>query len=304
MKSDGILLLDKPSGLSSANALNQIKKKFKLDKIGHGGTLDPFASGLLVVMIGEATKVARFLLEGEKSYIAKMKLGSNTTTGDPEGELVERKEITPIESIEWKSILSSFLGKSKQTPPIYSAIKIKGKPLYEYARKGISVEIPSREIYLTSLSLISNQTDELEFSVTCSGGTYIRVLAEDIAKKSKNLGHLIELRRTTSSNFSIENAISLASLLDLEEIPQLYPMLSMLQHLPKVFCNKAQVKKITQGNLAIFEELKEQIIQPGYFICAYKEEDKILPVAICNHHPMLLPFCSIERVFDAREIET
>ncbi|MGZ3693803.1 MAG: tRNA pseudouridine(55) synthase TruB, partial [Bdellovibrionota bacterium] len=205
----GVLLVDKPAGMSSAEVTNQIKRRHQFARIGHGGTLDPFATGLLVVLLGEATKVARFLLEGEKEYEAEALLGSETATGDPEGEVTATSPVPSLSLTEWQALAKPFTGRITQTPPIYSAIKVKGKPLYEYARKGEAVEAKPREVYVRELEIQSASSEKLKFRVRCGGGTYIRVLAVDLARAAGTCAHLTALRRTGSSSFRVSDSISL-----------------------------------------------------------------------------------------------
>lgn len=301
----GILLVDKPAGMSSADAINKIKRKHPFKRIGHGGTLDPFATGLLVVLVGEGTKIARFLLDGEKQYVALAQLGKCTDTGDHTGTVVEEISVPNIDQIAWQKLADSFLGNSEQVPPKYSALKVKGKALYEYARAGEEVEIKSRSITIKSFEILECNSDELRFQVACSGGTYIRVLANDIAKKAGSLAYLKELRRTASSNFNIDSAITLADVLERnsEDLP-IQSLEAALQHLPQLTCNSEQTKKIRQGNISVFQEMREKIKKPGYFLLLCHEGGKILPLAIANHNPMMIPFCSIERVFDPLLIGT
>lgn len=295
----GVLLVDKPAGMSSADLTNKIKRQHKFARIGHGGTLDPFATGLLVVLLGEATKVARFLLDGEKEYLAEAKLGEETATGDPEGEITSTAPVPSLSLSEWQALTRPFTGRITQTPPIYSALKLKGKPLYEYARKGEEVEIKPREVFVRSLEVTAAEGSRLEFRVQCGGGTYIRVLGADLAKAAGSRAHLTGLRRTGSSSFRVENALPLAKVLELgtEELP-LRGITEAVSHLPKVVCDAAIALRIRQGNLAAFDFLKSQLEKPGYFLVATREGEREVPVAIANHNPMLIPFCSIERVFD------
>jgi len=293
----GILLLDKPAGITSANALNQLKRKHRFSRIGHGGTLDPFATGLMVVLLGEATKVARFLLEGDKHYEAVAALGSETDSGDLTGAVVNTLTAPDLPTEEWQKIADKFVGRIRQTPPVYSAIKVKGKALYEYARKGEAVEIKDREVTIRAIEVLAADKENLKFRVSCAGGTYIRVLAADIAKAAGSTAHLKALHRTGSSAFRVEDAISLEKALETPaaELP-LRSLAEGLAHLPKVNCHPDQAVKVRQGNLAVFEGLRSQMEKPGYFLLL--EGGKA--VAICNHNPMLIPFCSIERVFDPR----
>lgn len=298
---DGVLLVDKPAGISSAEVTNRLKKKFRFEKIGHGGTLDPFATGLMIVLVGEGTKVARFLLEGDKEYEAVAALGSETDTGDLTGEVVNRGEEVEVRLEEWREHAKAWTGLIRQTPPAYSAIKVKGRPLYDYARKGEEVEIKEREATIHELEIRSATATELRFRVRCSGGTYVRALAADLAMSAGTCAHLSALRRTGSSAFRVKDALPLDELLALE--PSALPVHSLeeaLAHLPRVACNATVALKVRQGNLAIFDVLKSKIEKPGFFLLVEESEGRSFPIAVCNHHPMMRPTCSIERVFDPR----
>jgi tRNA pseudouridine55 synthase len=297
---NGVLLVDKPAGLSSAEVTNRLKKKFRLARIGHGGTLDPFATGLLIVLVGEGTKVARFLLEGDKGYEAVAALGAETDTGDLTGEVVNRCETDTVPLAEWREIAKTWTGTIRQTPPAYSAIKVKGRPLYDYARKGEEVEIKSREATVHELAIESATERELRFRVRCSGGTYIRALAADLAMAAGTCAHLTALRRTSSSAFRVEDAIPLEEALARDQLP-LRPLEEALAHLPKVICDAAVAQKIRQGNLAAFDALRGQLERPGFFLLLESVADGFpRPVAVCNHNPMMQPRCNIERVFAPR----
>jgi tRNA pseudouridine55 synthase len=210
----GILLVDKPPGISSAQAIRKIERHFKIAKIGHGGTLDPFASGLLVVILGEATKIARFLLADRKGYEALARVGWETTTADLEGEEKDIPRASQVSIEAWKKSQTQFLGKIQQTPPIFSALKVDGRRLYDYARKGEAVEVKAREVEIFELELLELKADSTRFRVECGGGTYIRTLAEDWAKAAGTLAHLQELRRYRVGSFSLANAKPLADILD------------------------------------------------------------------------------------------
>jgi tRNA pseudouridine55 synthase len=303
--SSGVLLVDKPAGISSAEVTNRLKKKFRFDKIGHGGTLDPFATGLMIVLIGEGTKVARFLLEGDKEYEAVAALGSETDTGDLTGEVVNRGEEVQVSLEDWRDHAKAWTGTIRQTPPAYSAIKVKGRPLYDYARKGEEVEVKDREATIHELDIQSATDQELRFRVRCTGGTYVRALAADLAMAAGTCAHLSALRRTGSSAFRIADALTLDALLALE--PAQLPLRRIeeaLAHLPQVLCNSTIALKVRQGNLAIFDTLKSKIDKPGFFLLLEEGGARPVPVAVCNHHPMMRPNCSIERVFDPRLSQT
>lgn len=295
----GVLLVDKPAGMSSADVTNKIKKRHGFARIGHGGTLDPFATGLLVVLVGEATKVARFLLEGEKEYVAEATLGTETATGDPEGETSATCEVPEISDGRWTELAKQFTGRLSQTPPNYSAIKVKGRPLYDYARKGETVEAKPREVYIRELEITTASRESFSFRTLCSGGTYIRVLGADLARAAGTCAHLRSLRRTQSSAFRVEKALSLDDILatPTAELP-LLSVVEAVAHLPSVQCDPTIAQKVRQGNLAAFDMLKSLLEKPGYFLLYTRDNDERIPVAIANHHPMLVPFCSIERVFD------
>jgi tRNA pseudouridine55 synthase len=179
---NGIIIVNKPQGFTSQDVVSKIKKILNEKKAGHTGTLDPLATGVLPVLLGNYTKLSKYLIEHDKVYIARIKLGKKSSTGDSEGEIIEEKAVPKLSVEEIKNTLNSFLGKQTQIPPMYSAIKINGKKLYEYARNGETVEVPAREIEIYSIKLLSFENDEIEFEVASSKGTYIRTLCEDIAK--------------------------------------------------------------------------------------------------------------------------
>jgi tRNA pseudouridine55 synthase len=212
---DGVLLLDKPSGISSNAALQTARRLLEARRAGHTGTLDPMASGLLVLCFGEATKFAGSMLDADKAYRARVRLGVRTSTADAEGETLERREVrvTP-EQVE--TALERFRGSLEQVPPMHSALKHRGRPLYAYARKGESVERSARRIVIRELVLEARAAEELDLRVACSKGTYIRVLAEDLGEALGCGGHLSALRRTAVGPFAVDDAISLDRLATLE----------------------------------------------------------------------------------------
>lgn len=205
---NGILIVNKPQDFTSRDVVNKVGGILKTKKIGHTGTLDPIATGVLVICIGNTTKLCEVLTSEYKEYIATIKLGIKTDTLDTTGEIIERKDfnITEPQIIE---VLSSFLGKSTQVTPIYSAVKVNGKKLYEYAREGIKVELPTREINITNIELMSFNNDEIVFKTTVSKGTYIRALIDDICKKLNTVGTMSSLIRTKQGNFKIEESYTI-----------------------------------------------------------------------------------------------
>ncbi len=213
---DGVLLLDKPKGLSSNTALQRARWLYQAAKAGHTGTLDPMATGLLPLCLGEATKFSQYLLNADKTYIAEIKFGTATTTGDAEGDVVEQCPIN-FDQSRLQSVLGEFVGAIWQTPPMYSALKHEGKALYEYARAGEEIERKRRQITIYQLELLAwNGADGASVRVQCSKGTYVRTLAEDIAKALGSCAHLSGLRRTAIGEFGVEDAVTLAALEQLE----------------------------------------------------------------------------------------
>lgn len=246
---DGVLLLDKPAGLTSNAALQKAKRLFDAAKAGHTGTLDPFASGLLPVCFGQATKFSGFALHGDKTYRAVLKLGLTTTTGDLEGEVLESRPVdVQLDGI--RRLLPQFTGTLLQTPPMYSALKHRGRPLYEYARKGIEIERKPREVTIHSLAAESLEGDELTIMVHCSGGTYIRTLAEDIGQALGCGAHLVALRRTASGAFSLDAALSLEALENMqpsERLAALLPPDALVAHLPRLDVDAKTALELRQG---------------------------------------------------------
>lgn len=211
-----IIIIDKPKDITSQGVVSKIKRILNVKKVGHTGTLDPLATGVLPILVGDATKLSKYLIEHDKIYIAKVVLGERRTTGDLEGEVVETKDtdISKIKKEEIEEVLKSFLGESKQVPSIYSAIKVNGKKLYEYAREGKEVEVPERTIFIKNIRLlnIDNDDNSFEYEVEVSKGTYIRTLSEDIAKKLGTVGYLSNLRRIKVDKFDIDQSVTLEEL--------------------------------------------------------------------------------------------
>ena len=214
---DGIILINKQKKCTSHDVVNKIKHIFN-EKVGHTGTLDPNATGLLPILIGQGTKLSTYLINHDKEYEVTLQLGIKTDTADGEGKVLEERNVDKevLEEENVANVLKSFIGKQLQTPPIYSAIKLNGKKLYEYARKNIQVDVKPREIevYDISITHINAEKNELQFTVKCSKGTYIRSLCEDIAKKMGTIGYMKELNRTKVGIFDIRNSIKIEELED------------------------------------------------------------------------------------------
>lgn len=246
---DGVLLFDKPLELSSNTALQKIRRLFSAQKAGHTGTLDPLATGLLPICFGEATKFSNELLDADKSYTALLRLGQTTTTGDAEGEITA-EHVVDFTRSDLDVVLSRFRGAIEQLPPMHSALKHQGKPLYEYIRKGITIERQLRQVTIHELVMNHWSGNELEISVRCSKGTYVRTLAEDIGAALGCGAHLIALRRTAIAHFKLTDGYDLPTLTamtDEERDSCLLPLVSLMPDMPKLTLDAIQIKRLAQG---------------------------------------------------------
>jgi tRNA pseudouridine55 synthase len=247
---DGVLLLDKPSGITSSTAVQKVRRLFRAEKAGHTGTLDPMATGLLPVCLGEATKFSHLLLDADKHYLATVRLGVSTTTGDLDGAITRRVAVTAGRN-EVEAVLARFRGPIQQVPPMYSAIKVGGQPLYKLARAGGEVPRAPRSIVIHGLTLNSLEGGELELSVSCSKGTYIRVLAEDIGRELGCGACLSGLRRSGVGSFGLSpHAITLEQLERLtaaEQEAHLLPADTLVSSLPRLDLDAAEARSLSRG---------------------------------------------------------
>ncbi len=285
---DGVLLLDKPVGFSSNDALIKAKRVLNAKKAGHTGTLDPFATGLLPLCFGEATKFSQDLLESDKTYETTVHLGQTTDTGDTEGEVVESREVNvTLEQIH--AVLEKFRGPIAQVPPMYSALKRDGKPLYEYARAGITLEREARNVVIHKLELLSYEAPFLKLSVTCSKGTYIRVLGQDIGEALGCGAHLNALRRTQVGPLTMENMITLEALTaHAEPLSLLAPVDALLASFPAVQLNADLAKRFLNGQrLALGKEAITVPTEQGR-VRVYLDA-KLLGTAILGEYSILAP---------------
>jgi len=256
---DGALLLDKPVGLSSNTALQEAKRLLGARKAGHGGTLDPLASGLLVILFGEATKFAGPMLDADKEYLATVKLGERTDTGDAEGAVLETRSVS-VSAEEVEKALGRFHGEIEQLPPMHSALKHKGVPLYKIARKGGHVERKPRRVVIHDLELLAQEGDRLEIRARVSKGTYIRTLAEDIGAALGTVAHLAVLRRTGSGRFSVGDAVTLDELRDApERRATLRSLASLLEGLPRVELDAAAEIRLRNGQSLKISDVREGV---------------------------------------------
>lgn len=246
---DGVLIINKPKGFTSHDTVNVLRKELGTKKIGHTGTLDPNATGVLPVLIGNATKISKYLIEHDKTYIVEMKLGERTDTLDIEGQVIEKRDVKKFKQEEIEKVLNSFIGKQMQTPPEYSAIKIHGKKAYEYARKGEKVVIPPREIEIYKIKFLSYKDDIIEFQVNCSKGTYIRTLCEDIASKLGTISYMKELKRTEVDLFKIQESITIEDIkknqVNLEE--KLISIEEVFKEKPNIILDERKLRLFLNG---------------------------------------------------------
>ena len=245
----GVLLLDKPAGMSSAQALAKVKWLLNAEKAGHTGTLDPFATGLLPLCFGEATKFAQDLLDADKTYEATVRLGVTTTTGDTEGEVISTNQVEVTRG-QVDAVLEKFRGPIQQVPPMHSALKRDGKPLYEYAREGVTLERDARDVTIHALELIEFAPPQLTLRVSCSKGTYVRVLGEDIGAALGSGAHLSGLRRTGIDTLSLSAASTIEALSGLSEsdrASRLLPVDALLSKFPRVELDEELARRFRQG---------------------------------------------------------
>ncbi len=246
---DGVLLFDKPLELSSNTALQKIRRLFQAEKAGHTGTLDPLATGLLPICFGEATKFSNALLDADKTYRALLRLGQTTTTGDAEGEILSEHPVE-VQKSDIDTVMAKFRGEIQQLPPMYSALKHQGKPLYEYIRKGETIERELRTVVIHELVLHSFSGNEMDITVRCSKGTYIRTLAEDIGAALGCGAHLIGLRRTAIAHFDLQDAFGwqqLEAMTEAERAACVLPLEALMPDMPKLQLDAVQIKRLAQG---------------------------------------------------------
>lgn len=277
---DGIILINKEKDYTSHDVV-AIAKKILGNKIGHTGTLDPNATGVLPLLIGKGTKLSKYLIEHDKTYTAVLKLGIKTDTSDITGNIIEKKQISDntVSETQIKAVLNSFIGKQEQYPPMYSAIKVKGKKLYEYAREGKKVEVQPRiiEIYDIKLDKYNELEKEITFTVSCSKGTYIRTMCEDIAEKLGTIGSMKDLERLQVGRFKLEDAITIQQLKDnkdnkeflnkniitFEDIFKDKPKIIMEDKKLELFLNGVKIEKELENNIYMIYDNRNNFIGTG-----------------------------------------
>ncbi len=278
---NGFLLVNKEKGYSSNEVVQKIKKKFSLNKVGHLGTLDPDAEGLLIIAINRATKFSNYFLNSDKSYYVEIKLGKSTTTDDVSGEIIEKFEVKCSED-EVKRQINNFLGKSLQKPPFFSALKYKGKPLYKYARKGEFINKEPREIEIKEIKNISYKDKICSFQILCSKGTYIRSLARDLGENLGCGGHMFYLRRLSQHRFNVLDAhildeLTLEKIIKIDDFFKDYEKLSLNEENLKIFLNGGRIflNKDTSEDLRIYSE-NNKFIGLGHLENSYLKHKQLV----------------------------
>ena len=270
---DGIIIINKPKNCTSHDIVSKIKKTVH-EKVGHTGTLDPNATGVLPILIGKGTLLSKYLINHDKTYKAILQLGEKRSTADIEGEIIEKRDVDSetLKEENVKKVLESFIGKQEQIPPIYSAIKVNGKKLYEYARKNQEVKIEHRKIEIYDMKLININNEEkcIEFEVKCSKGTYIRSLCEDIAERLNNVGYMKELEREKVGEFKIENAIKIDELDKINE--KLISLEDFFVNKKIIKLNNHKINLLLNGVMLSYEDIDDV-----YKI--YDESNKFIGIA-------------------------
>jgi tRNA pseudouridine55 synthase len=283
---NGVLLLDKPLGFSSNQALQKVKWLFQAAKAGHTGTLDPLATGLLPICLGEATKFAQYVTDADKTYFATIKLGATTNTGDAEGEVLTTAPVN-VTLAQFQAVCLQFMGEILQMPPMYSALKHEGRALYEYAREGVDIARQIRIIHISNIVVENFAADIAQITVACSKGTYIRTLAEDIGAALGCGAHLIGLRRTETAGYLLPNAITIEQLeamtIEAREA-LLLPVDSAIEHLPVVTLNADAAFYIMQGQ-AVWQAGKT----PNGDLRLYDEENNFLGLGYLQSDGKIAP---------------
>lgn len=309
---DGFLLLDKPSDMSSARAVNLVKRAISPKKIGHTGTLDPFATGLLVLCLGNSTKLSSRFLLGEKSYLGRARFGIKKDTGDLTGQTVAETGLPTQEEIE--RLLPEFKGSITQIPPMFSAVKVEGKRLYKLARKGIEVERKTKEIRISEFKLLDFKknslggVEEAEFFVKSSGGTYIRQLLQDLAEKAGSTCHLLDLKRTEVSGLLLKDAMSVQEVQDLPERGEIYnhPAWVSLSDNRLTFLNRVEISEDQAAQMRVGDQTPVQSVALHLLREDQKSRGQYV-LFVCASEPIALlewagSFLTLRRVFHSSPV--
>ena len=285
---NGIIAINKPEGISSARAVARVKKALGVKKIGHTGTLDPFATGLLLCTINKATRISQFFLNGHKRYLARVCLGRETDTYDLTGKTVFTASDSVMEALtkqDIEQVVQSFKGVQEQVPPMFSALKHKGQPLYKLARQGKKITKPPRQIEIFSIKISKVTPPCCDLEIFCSSGTYIRSIAFDIGRELGCGAYLSQLCRTQSSEFKLENAIELSELESLDKddaMQKIIPMSDCLKFMPKIAVNRSITQKVKFGQKLLVNELESSLSEPGQSVRLVDGNSELLAIVHLN----------------------
>jgi tRNA pseudouridine55 synthase len=295
---NGIIVIDKPTGRSSNHVLQQVKRLFNAQKAGHTGSLDPLATGLLPVCLGDATRISSYLLDADKSYRVECQLGVVTDSGDSDGNVIAESPVPEIEQVQIETIIEGFVGEQDQVPPMYSALKHQGQPLYKLARQGIEIERKARRVTIYDIKLVSLTSDTLCFDVSCSKGTYIRSLIEDIGQQIGCGAHVTMLRRTSVAGYNESQSITIDDLVTLSEQgldsldELLLPPEQALADWPKLSLTAEQTEAVLHG-----QQLSLALEQVGQLLCLFNEQQQFIGIAEVIEGGVLAP----KRIFQSQQ---
>lgn len=282
---DGILILDKPKGYTSAQLVGMIKKKFHLNKVGHGGTLDPLATGVLPICVDRATKMASYLLESDKIYEGTFLLGLETDTHDIEGKILQEMQGVSVSDVDLQRVMEGYLGEIEQVPPMFSAVKKAGKPLYVYARQEEEVPRSPRRIHVYAFYIKDRKGNEVSFHIHCSKGTYVRTLCHDLAKMLGTVACLKDLRRLKTGDLEIRDAIAWNDLSEenFTSLPHWKSLQDMFSGFPHKMVSRTQSECIRQGKSPVLSNVELRSLQQVK--CAFLLDHEQRPLAIVKPYP-------------------
>ena len=302
---DGIILIDKNGGETSFDVVKNIRQLLNVKKAGHAGTLDPFATGLLVVLLGQGTKLSSYLMSGEKTYCGTIRLGVETDTQDPTGQVIQTRPVPDITPEDIKEKAVGFIGEIEQVPPIFSAVRYEGKRAYKLARKGIKVDLEKRKVKIHSLKIISVDLPDVIIEVTCSSGTYIRSLATDLGKRLGPGGHLKDLRRLSSAPFAVMDALNLKHMgvtsTKSASQDRIIPLGEALPHLKEMQVDGRMAHKIRNGYQPEWKEVAAGSDMPNFYkgyMKLVKGLDLVAITKVCNLSGDDKEWLKITRVFN------
>lgn len=296
----GILIVDKPADVTSAKVVARVKKSLKAKKVGHAGTLDPLATGVLVCLINRATRIARFFLQGNKKYEAVLCLGIETDTQDATGKVISRCDEITVSERSLRTAFKMIEGENQQVPPVFSALKQNGTPLYKLARSGKPVQKPARRVFISSVRMLEINLPIIRFEVSCTSGTYIRTLCADIGRTLGCGGHLKELRRLESSGFTLEKAVTVTELEKLASSgklsEQIIGMSKALEDFPEIVADHTLAQKILHGQTITRADFRSGQIdrrRPGDFIKIVDKKDHLLAIINEQRDNCVYKYCCV-----------